>query len=98
MKVLVSAITEIHCSIVIEISTKNSKIRLGSVLVNSAVCHNRWKTLENGLRSHRKTSRINYTPRAKRAKISRVYVLAHAPNVDFCTICHHALKTSDEMR
>ena len=60
MKVLASAITEIYYSIVFEISTKNSKIHpVGSFLVNSAVCHNCEKTLENGLRSHRETWRVN---------------------------------------
>ena len=54
MKVLASAITEIHCSIVVEMSTNISKIHLGSVLVNSAVSHNCGKTLENGLRFHKR--------------------------------------------
>ena len=60
MKARASAITEIHCSNVVEMSTNNSGIiHLGLVLVNSAVCHNCGKTLENGLRSHRQTWRVN---------------------------------------
>ena len=59
MKFHANAITEMHCSIVVEMSTNISKIHLGSVLVNRAVCHNCGKTLENGLRSHRETWRVN---------------------------------------
>ena len=37
IKVLAGAITEIHCSIVVEMSTNSSKINLGSILVNNSV-------------------------------------------------------------
>ena len=36
-KAVTSAITELHCSIVAEISTSSSKLHLGLILVNSAV-------------------------------------------------------------
>ena len=40
MKALTGAITEMHCPIVAVMSIDSSKIRLGSILVNSAVCRN----------------------------------------------------------
>ena len=51
------------------------------------------RTCKPRLRSHRETWRVNETPRAKRANVSRVYVLVHGnpindangnsiPNVD----------------
>ena len=39
-KALVGVIAEMHCSIVAKMSTNSSKNYLGSILVNSAVCHN----------------------------------------------------------
>ena len=39
-KALAGGITEMPCSVMAEVSANSSKMHLGSVLVNSAVCHN----------------------------------------------------------
>ena len=48
-KALAGALTEMHCSIVGEMSTSSSKMHLGSILVNSAVRRNGGKIRENAL-------------------------------------------------
>ena len=48
-KALVGVITEIHCSIVGEISTNSSKLHLGSIPVNSAVRRKCGKIRRNAL-------------------------------------------------
>ena len=48
-KALTSVSTEMHCSIVAEMSTNTSEMYLGSILENSAVRHNCGKMLENAL-------------------------------------------------
>ena len=49
-KALAGAITEMPCSGVAEMFTRSSKMHLGSILVNSAGCHNNYvKTLKNAL-------------------------------------------------
>ena len=47
MKALAGAITEMHCSILDEMSTNSSKMHLGSILVNSAARSNCGKIQEN---------------------------------------------------
>ena len=42
-------ITDMPCSVVAEMSTKMSKMHLGSILVSSAVCRNCIKIVENAL-------------------------------------------------
>ena len=48
-KALAGANTEMHCSILGEMSTNSSKMHLGSLLVNSAVRRNCGKIQENAL-------------------------------------------------
>ena len=43
------AITEMHYPIVVDMSINGSKVYLGSILMNSAVCHNCGKIRENAL-------------------------------------------------
>ena len=45
-KALAGVIPEIHCSIVAEMSSNSSKMHLGSILMNSAVCFNCLKIRE----------------------------------------------------
>ena len=46
---LAGAITEMHCSIVADVSINSFKMYLGSILMNSAVRHNCGKIRENAL-------------------------------------------------